>query len=64
MLVRSKKVQLHIYEYELFKIKPQESITEMITHLNAILTTLKKIGKHFSKEEVNIKILKILLKKD
>ena len=26
--VRSKKVQLHMYEYELFKMKPQESITE------------------------------------
>ena len=27
--VRSKKVQLHVYEYELFKMKPYESITEM-----------------------------------
>ena len=27
--VRSKKVQLYVYEYELFKIKPQESIIEM-----------------------------------
>ena len=26
--VGSKKVQLHMYEYELFKMKPQESITE------------------------------------
>ena len=25
--VRSKKVQLHMYDYELFKIKPQELIT-------------------------------------
>ena len=28
--VRSKKVQLHMYEYELFKMKPHETITEMI----------------------------------
>ena len=48
MQVRSKKVQLHMYEYELFKMKPQESITEMTNHLNALLTTLKKLEKHFS----------------
>ena len=50
--VRSKKVQLYIYKYELFKIKPHESITEMTNRLSALLTTLKKLGKHFSKEEV------------
>lgn len=47
--VRNKKVQLHMYEYELFKMKPQESIAEMTNHLNTLLTTLKKLGKHFSK---------------
>ena len=62
--VRSKKVQLHMYKYELFKMKPHESITKMTNHLNALLTTLKKLGKHFSKEEVNNKILRILPKKD
>ena len=53
-----------MYEYELFKMKPQESITEMINRLNTLLTTLKKLEKHFSKEEVNNKILRILPKKD
>ena len=62
--VRSKKVQLHMYEYKLFKMKPHESITEMTNHLNALLTTLKKLEKHFSKEEVNNKILRILPKKN
>ena len=62
--VRSKKVQLHMYEYELFKMKPQESIAKMTNHLNALLTTLKKLRKHFFKEEVNNKILRILPKKD
>ena len=62
--VRSKKVQLHMYEYELFKIKPQESITKMTNHFNALVTTLKKLGKHFTKEKVNNKILRILPKKD
>ena len=62
--VRNKKVQLHMYKYELFKMKPQESITEMINHLNALVTTLRKLGKLFTKEEVNNKILRILPKKD
>ena len=62
--VRSKKVQLHMYEYELFKIKPHESIMEMTNHLNVLLIILKKLRKYFSKEEVNNKILRILPKKD
>ena len=47
--VRSKKVQLHMYEYELFKMKPQESIAEITNRLNALITALKKLGKYFSK---------------
>ena len=62
--VRSKKVQLHMYEYELFKMKPHETITDMTNRLNALVTTLRKLGKPFTKEEVNNKILKILPKKD
>ena len=62
--VRSKKVQLHIYEYEHFKMMPHETINEMTNHLNVLVTTLKKLGKHFTKEEVNNKILRILPKKD
>ena len=62
--VRSKKVQLHIYAYKLFKMKPHETITEMTNRLNALVTTLRKLGKTFTKEEVNNKILRILPKKD
>ena len=62
--VRRKKVQLHIYEYELFKMKPHETITEMTNRLNGLVTTLRKLGKPFTKEEVNNKILRILPKKD
>ena len=62
--VRSKKVQLHMYEYEFFKMKRQKSIMEMTNRLNALLTTLKKLRKNLSKEEVNNKILRILPKKD
>ena len=45
-------------------MKPHESITKMANRFNALLTTLKKRGKHFTKEEVNNKILRILPKKD
>ena len=53
-----------MYKYELFKTKLHESITEMTNRLNTLLTTFKKLGKHFFKEEVNNKILRILPKKD
>ena len=62
--VRSKKFQLHVYKSELFKMKPKEFITKIINKLNAFLTTLRKLGKHYSKDEVNTKILKVLSKKD
>ena len=36
----------------------------MTNRFNALVTTLKKLGKHFTKEEVNNKILRILPKND
>ena len=45
-------------------MKPQESIIEMTNRLNVLLTNLKKLGKHYSKEEINTKIQRILPKKD
>ena len=53
-----------MYEYERFKMKPYETITKMTNRLNALVTTLRKLGKPFTKEEVNNKILRILPKKD
>ena len=62
--VRGKKIQLHMYEYELFKMKPHEIITEITNRLNYLVITLRKLGRPFTKEEVNNKILRILPKKD
>ena len=45
-------------------MKPQESITEITNRLNGLVTTLRKLGKLFTKEEVNNKILIILPEKD
>ena len=53
-----------MYEYELFKMKPYDSIMEMTNRLIAFLTTLKKLRKYFFKKEVNDNILRILPKKD
>ena len=53
-----------MYEYELFKMKPHETIIEMTNRLNTFVTTLRKLSKPFTKEEVNNKILRILPKKD
>ena len=53
-----------MYEYERFKMKPYETITKMTNRLNALVTTQRKLGKPFTKEEVNNKILRILPKKD
>ena len=36
----------------------------MTNRLNTLLTTLKKLDKYFTKEEVNNKVLRILPKKD
>ena len=62
--VRSKKVQLNMYEYKLFKMKPNETIIKMTNRLNALVTTLRKLGESFTKEEVYNKIIRILPKKD
>ena len=45
-------------------MKPYESITEMTNRLNALLTTLRRLSKHYSKEDVNTKILRVLPKND
>ena len=45
-------------------MKPQESIIEMTNRFNALVITLRKLGKLFTKKEVNNKILRILPKKD
>ena len=53
-----------MYEYKLFNMKPQESTIKMTNHLNALVTTLNKLSKYFTKEEVNNKILRIRPNKD
>ena len=52
-----------IYEYEIFKCKPNERVTEMTNRIIDIITNLKKLGKIYSKTDINHKILRALPKK-
>ena len=52
-----------IYEYETFKCKPNERVTEMTNRIMDIITNLKKLGKIYSKTDINHKILIALPKK-
>ncbi|XP_050222350.1 uncharacterized protein LOC126672445 [Mercurialis annua] len=58
--VQNKKVELLISEYESFKNKPNETITEITNRLLSITTNLKKLGKHYTLGEINGKILRSL----
>ncbi|GKV46075.1 hypothetical protein SLEP1_g53087 [Rubroshorea leprosula] len=55
--VKESKINRIIDKYELFKIKPEESIQDMYTRLNDIVTNLKALGK-----VVVRKVFKSLLK--
>ncbi|XP_050233464.1 uncharacterized protein LOC126681952 [Mercurialis annua] len=58
--VKNKKVELLIGEYEGFKNKPNETVTETTNRLFGITTNLKKLGKHYTLGEINGKILRSL----
>ncbi|XP_050222454.1 uncharacterized protein LOC126672541 [Mercurialis annua] len=58
--VKNKKVELLIGEYEGFKNKPNETVTETTNRLFGITTNLKKLGEHYTLGEINGKILRSL----
>ncbi|GKU90881.1 hypothetical protein SLEP1_g4825 [Rubroshorea leprosula] len=59
---KESKINRLIYMYELFKMKPEESIQDMYTRLNDIVTNLKALGKVYPSQEVVRKVLKSLAK--
>ncbi|XP_055960613.1 uncharacterized protein LOC126668274 [Mercurialis annua] len=59
-LFKNKKVELLIGEYEGFKNKSNETVTETTNRLFGITTNLKKLGKHYTLGEINGKILRSL----
>ncbi|GKV30807.1 hypothetical protein SLEP1_g39582 [Rubroshorea leprosula] len=60
--VKESKINRLIYMYELFKMKPEESIQDMYTRLNDIVTNLKVLGKVYPPQEVVRKVLRSLPK--
>ncbi|GKU99723.1 hypothetical protein SLEP1_g12527 [Rubroshorea leprosula] len=60
--VKESKINRLIYMYELFKMKPKESIQDMYTRLNDIVTNLKALGKVYPSQEVMRKVLRSLPK--
>ncbi|GLU08769.1 hypothetical protein SLE2022_256590 [Rubroshorea leprosula] len=60
--VKESKINRLIYMYELFKMKPEESIQDMYTRLNDIVTNLKALGKVYHTQEVVRKVLRSLPK--
>ncbi|GLT88137.1 hypothetical protein SLE2022_061740 [Rubroshorea leprosula] len=60
--VKESKINRLIYMYELFKMKPEESIQDMYTRLNDIVTNLKALGKVYPPQEVVRKVLRSLPK--
>ncbi|GKV36699.1 hypothetical protein SLEP1_g44799 [Rubroshorea leprosula] len=62
--VKESKINRLIYMYELFKMKPEESIQDMYIRLNDIVTNLKALGKVYPPQEVVRKVLRSLPKID
>ncbi|GKV42140.1 hypothetical protein SLEP1_g49577 [Rubroshorea leprosula] len=60
--VKESKINRLIYMYELFKMKSEESIQDMYTRLNDIVTNLKALGKVYPPQEVVRKVLRSLPK--
>ncbi|XP_050217438.1 uncharacterized protein LOC126668276 [Mercurialis annua] len=58
--IKIKKVELLIGEYEAFKNKPNENVTDTTNRLLAITTNFKNLGKHYTIGEINGKILRPL----
>ena len=60
--VKENKASLLVHQYELFKMKPPESIQEMFDRFNDIINGLKALGKTYTHSELVRKILRSLPK--
>ncbi|XP_038989467.1 uncharacterized protein LOC120113034, partial [Phoenix dactylifera] len=60
--VKESKVNILVHKYELFKMKPNETITCMFTRFTDIINGLKSLGKSYTNPELVSKILRSLPK--
>ena len=47
-----------VHNYELFKMKSEESITQMFTHFTDIINGLKSLDKYYSNSDLVGKVLR------
>lgn len=60
--VNESKINLLVHTYELFRMKPSETIGDMYTRFTDVVNSLKGLGKSFSDFELVNKILRSLPK--
>ncbi|XP_048231325.1 uncharacterized protein LOC125370335 [Ricinus communis] len=58
--VKSRKIQMYVTEYEMFKMKPNKFITDMTNRLLTIINNMRKLGKHYELVDINNKNLRSL----
>ncbi|XP_057998226.1 uncharacterized protein LOC131177272 [Hevea brasiliensis] len=60
--VKESKANRLVREYELFEMKPEETISEMSTRFTDLVNVLKALEKEFTEEELGKKVLRSLPK--
>ena len=60
--VKESKINLLMHDFELFRMKPSETIVDMYTHFMDVINSLNALGKSFSNLELINKILRSLPK--
>ena len=60
--VKESKINILVHSYELFRMKPSESIGDMYTRFTDVINGLKALGKDFTNFELVTKILRSLPK--
>ena len=60
--VKDSKINLLMHEFEMFCIKPSETIVDMYTRFTNAVNSLKALGKCFSNFELVNKVLRSLSK--
>ena len=60
--VKESRINMLVHKYELFKMKPTESITNMFTRFTNIVNSLKSLAKDYTNSNLVRKILRSLLR--
>ncbi|MFV0960615.1 hypothetical protein QML37_29340 [Klebsiella pneumoniae] len=58
--VKESKIACLVHKFELFRMKPSETISDMITRLTDITNSLKALGKEYSQVDLVRKVLRSL----